>query len=56
MEKIKWEELELSNDFIFGKVMSNPKICKELLERILPDLTIDRIEYGFLKEAVIIHQ
>ena len=45
MEKVKWEELELSNDFIFGKVMRNPKICKELLERILPDLMIDRIEY-----------
>ena len=31
-----WEEIGLSNDFIFGKVMSDPELCKELLERILP--------------------
>lgn len=54
MEKIKtkWEELELSNDFIFGKVMRNPKICKEMLERILPDLEIDRIEYIELQKTI----
>ena len=41
----KWEELSISNDFLFGKVMQNPELCKELLQRILPDLKIDRIEY-----------
>ena len=40
-----WEELSISNDFLFGKVMQNPELCKELLQRILPDLNIERIEY-----------
>ena len=35
------EELSISNDFLFGKVMQDP----ELLQRILPDLDIDHIEY-----------
>ena len=26
-----WEELSISNDFLFGKVMQNPELCKELL-------------------------
>ena len=38
----KWEELGLSNDFLFGKVMQNPVICQKLLERILPELQINR--------------
>ena len=33
------------NDFLFGKVMQEPELCKELLHRILPDLEIDHIEY-----------
>lgn len=40
-----WEELEISNDFIFGKVMQDPELCRKLLQRILPDLTIDHVEY-----------
>lgn len=40
-----WEELQISNDFIFGKIMQEPKLCKGLLQRILPDLKIARIEY-----------
>lgn len=31
-----WEDLGISNDFLFGKVMQNPELCKELLQRILP--------------------
>lgn len=34
-KRTDWEELGLSNDFLFGKVMSNPEICKETLETIL---------------------
>lgn len=41
----RWDELGLSNDFIFGKVMRNPALCKELLQLILPELDIDHIEY-----------
>ena len=40
-----WEELGICNDFLFGKVMQNPELCKELLKRILPELEIERIEY-----------
>ena len=51
-KQIKWEELSLSNDFLFGKVMQNPELCKELLQRILPDLKIDRIEYPELQKSI----
>ena len=47
-----WEELQISNDFIFGKVMQDPKLCKGLLQRILPGLKIDRIEYPETQKAV----
>ncbi len=26
-----WENLSISNDFLFGKVMQDPELCKELL-------------------------
>lgn len=32
--------------------MQNPELCKELLQRILPDLNIDRIEYPELQKAI----
>ena len=47
-----WEDLTISNDFLFGKVMQNPELCKELLQRILPDLKIDRIEYPELQKSI----
>ncbi len=43
-KEIKWEEIGISNDFLFGKVMQNPKLCKKLLETIL-EIEIERIEY-----------
>ncbi len=49
-KQTKWEELSISNDFLFGKVMQNSKLCKELLQRILPDLNIERIEYPELQQ------
>ena len=30
-----FEKLEISNDFMFYKVMQDENLCKELLERIL---------------------
>lgn len=30
----KWEHIGLSNDFIFGKVMQDPNLCLQLLQRI----------------------
>ena len=51
-KQTKWEELSISNDFLFGKVMQNPELCKELLQRILPDLNIERIEYPELQKSI----
>ncbi|MCI5830417.1 MAG: Rpn family recombination-promoting nuclease/putative transposase [Treponema sp.] len=45
------EELELSDDFIFCKVMKNPEICKELLERLLK-IQIEKIEYPVLQKEI----
>ena len=50
-KRTDWEELGLSNDFLFGKVMSNPEICKETLETIL-GIAIGRIEYPERQKAV----
>lgn len=40
-----WEDIGISNDFLFGKIMSNPEICKEMLQIIFPKMEIDHIEY-----------
>ena len=47
-----WEDLGISNDFLFGKVMQNSKLCKGLLQIILPDLEIDHIEYPELQKTI----
>ena len=41
----RWENLDISNDFMFFKVMHNAKICRGLLSRILPDIEIGRIRF-----------
>ena len=48
----KWEELSISNDFLFGKVMQDAELCKELLQRILPELDIARVEYPELQKTI----
>ncbi len=50
--QINWEDLGISNDFLFGKVMQDPELCKELLQKILPDLKIDHIEYPELQKSI----
>ena len=46
MEKLKpWEELTITDDFMFCKVMSDPALCKELLE-ILLHIKIERLEFN----------
>ena len=47
-----WEELNICSDFLFGKIMQDAELCKELLQRILPDLEIDHIEYPELQKAI----
>lgn len=45
MFKIKrWEELTITDDFMFCKVMSDPILCKELLE-ILLHIKIERLDF-----------
>ena len=40
-----WETIGISNDFLFGKLMrEHPGLCQKLLQRILPELPIGRIE------------
>ena len=38
MSEKKYEELTISDDFIFGKVMSDPQILKGFLQRVLPHI------------------
>ena len=40
----EWEELTLQDNFLFQKVMQNPRICKHLIEKIL-NITIEKITY-----------
>ena len=40
----KWEELTITDDFMFCKVMSDSALCKELLE-ILLHIKIDRLVF-----------
>ena len=40
----KWEKLTLADDFMFDKVMSDPKLCAEMFRRIFPDLDIGKIK------------
>jgi len=46
-----WEELQLKDDFIFGKVMKDPELCRQMLERIL-DIAIDHIEYPEIQKTI----
>ena len=48
----EWEKLGISNDFLFGKVMQDAKLCKELLQIIFPDMKIDHIEYPALQKTI----
>lgn len=46
-----WESLGIANDFLFGKVMQDAELCKELLRRILPELDIEHIEYPEVQKS-----
>ena len=39
-----FEELTITDDFMFGAVMPDPRRCKKLLESIL-GIKIERVEY-----------
>ena len=47
----KLEELTITDDFMFGAVMSDPRRCKPLLELVL-GVKINRIEYPELQKTI----
>ena len=51
MNQKKIEELELTDDFIFGEVMQNKEICKKTLE-ILLGIEIEEIAYPERQKAI----
>ena len=46
------EELTFTDDFMFGRILQNPEICKGLLERLL-EIKIDKIEYPILDKMLV---
>ena len=40
----QWENLTLADDFLFGKIMSDPVLCAEMLRRIFPNLDVSEIK------------
>ena len=48
----QWENLKLSNDFLFGKVMRTKKACTEMMRRIFPNEKIEGIKFVSLQKAV----
>ena len=50
-QRKKWEDLEIKDDFLFGKVMRNPKLCIKMLERIL-NIEIDHIDFPDIQKTL----
>ena len=48
------EELTFTDDFMFGRIMQNPEICKGLLERLL-EIKIEKVEYPTLQKSISPH-
>lgn len=46
------ERISTQEDFVFGSVMSNKHLCQHLIQIILPELRINRIEFPTLQKAV----
>ena len=46
-----FEELTFTDDWMFQKVMQNPAVCAELVERLL-HIEIDHVEYPELEKAI----
>ena len=48
------EDLTFTDDFMFGRIMQNPEICKGLLERLL-EIKIEKVEYPTLQKSISPH-
>lgn len=51
-EKRNWKDIGISNDFLFGKIMSDSELCKEMLQIIFPHIEIDHIEYPEVQKSI----
>ena len=51
MSQTKWENIKPTNDFMFGKIMSNKEVCHKLLEYIL-DIKIKDIDYPERQKSI----
>ena len=47
----KFEDLTFTDHYMFEKVLKNPEICKELLERLLK-IQIERLEYPEVEKTI----
>lgn len=47
----QWDSLDITNDFIFGKVMKDADLCKQLIEAIL-GVSITHITYPELQKSL----
>ena len=50
--KREWLNLTLGNDFMFGKVFQDASLCRELIQLILPELDIERVEFPERQKAL----
>ncbi len=50
--KKEWLNLTLGNDFMFGKVFQDASLCRELIQLILPELDIERVEFPERQKAL----
>ena len=48
----KWEQLDITDDFLFGKLMENSDLCRWLLQTIFPELHITDIQYPQLQKTI----
>ena len=46
-----FEQLTFSDDWMFQKVMQDPQICAELIERLL-HINVDHVEYPELEKTI----
>ena len=45
VKEVNWEEIDLTNGYLFTAVMQNKYLCKLLIKRLLPNSGITEIEY-----------
>lgn len=49
--KKNYEELDMTDDFMFGKIMSNKELCRETLETLL-EIPIEAVEFPERQKSI----